>query len=92
MGLKGLVTDTNGIPVKSATIQVKKARNLVEIKHDITTGAAGNYWRLLTVGDYLVIAKKHGYQSIAKQVNVKSHYKPHVLNFTLSRANENEPR
>jgi len=92
MGLKGLVIDTDGVPIRSATIQVKKARNLVDIKHDIITGTSGNYWRLLTVGDYLIIAKKHGYQSKAKQVNVKSHYKPYVLNFTLSRADENEPR
>lgn len=38
MGLKGLVIDTDGIPIRSATIQVKKARNLVDIKHDIITG------------------------------------------------------
>lgn len=58
MGLKGLVTDTNGIPVKSATIQVKKARNLVEIKHDITTGGV-----FIIISKYLkinyLVYKKH---------------------------------
>ena len=37
MGIKGIVIDTNGVPIRSATILVKKARNLVDIKHDITT-------------------------------------------------------
>lgn len=92
MGIKGIVIDTNGVPIRSATILVKKARNLVDIKHDITTSMDGNYWRLLTVGDYLVVVKKYGYQTNAKQINVKSHYKPYVLNFTLSRINEEEPR
>lgn len=55
MGIKGLVTDINGYPIRDAEIEVKE----IEDK-PIRTSDRGEYWRLLTPGTYYVAAKAFG--------------------------------
>jgi len=50
MGVKGLVTDVNGSPVSGARVMVDR------IKHAMTTTSRGEYWRLLSPGQYTLMA------------------------------------
>uniref|UniRef100_A0A8C0WHW6 Carboxypeptidase Z n=1 Tax=Castor canadensis TaxID=51338 RepID=A0A8C0WHW6_CASCN len=61
-GIKGVVMDKFGKPVKNARILVKG------IRHDISTAPDGDYWRLLPPGSYVVIAQAPGYSKVVKRV------------------------
>ncbi|XP_074085958.1 carboxypeptidase Z isoform X2 [Macrotis lagotis] len=63
-GIKGTVTDKFGKPVKNARILVRG------IRHDITTAADGDYWRLLPPGTHIVIAQAPGYTKMIKKVTI----------------------
>ncbi|XP_004847413.1 carboxypeptidase Z isoform X2 [Heterocephalus glaber] len=63
-GIKGMVLDRFGKPVKNARIIVKG------IRHDITTAPDGDYWRLLPPGSHVVIAQAPGYAKLAKRVTI----------------------
>ncbi|XP_036620034.1 carboxypeptidase Z [Trichosurus vulpecula] len=63
-GIKGTVTDKFGKPIKNARILVRG------IRHDVTTAADGDYWRLLPPGTHIVIAQAPGYTKMIKKVTI----------------------
>ncbi|KAL0281447.1 UNVERIFIED_CONTAM: hypothetical protein PYX00_002430 [Menopon gallinae] len=89
-GIKGMVMDgTTGNPIANAVIHVRnvtKGRNS-DIKHDITSVYGGDYWRLLTPGEYIVTAKQDGYVPLSKRVVVvdKGHSEADRVDFYLQR-------
>ncbi|XP_059779648.1 carboxypeptidase Z isoform X1 [Balaenoptera ricei] len=68
-GIKGVVMDKFGKPVKNARILVKG------IRHDITTAPDGDYWRLLPPGSHIVIAQAPGYAKVIKKVTIPARMK-----------------
>ncbi|XP_004265205.1 carboxypeptidase Z [Orcinus orca] len=68
-GIKGVVMDKFGKPVKNARILVKG------IRHDITTAPDGDYWRLLPPGSHIVIAQAPGYSKVIKKVIIPARMK-----------------
>ncbi|XP_025146344.3 carboxypeptidase Z [Bubalus bubalis] len=68
-GIKGMVMDKFGKPVKNARILVKG------IRHDITTAPDGDYWRLLPPGVHIVIAQAPGYSKVIKKVIIPARMK-----------------
>ena len=63
-GIKGFVLDENGSPVANATIEVSG------IRHPIKAGPGGDYYRLLSPGDYRISVSHVGYQRITVPVKV----------------------
>ncbi|XP_019950948.1 carboxypeptidase Z-like isoform X2 [Paralichthys olivaceus] len=61
-GIKGIVQDEEGNGIKGARISLKG------IRHDITTGETGEYWRLLSPGSHIVSATAPGYTRVWKRV------------------------
>ncbi|KAK1346087.1 hypothetical protein QTO34_008556 [Cnephaeus nilssonii] len=68
-GIKGVVMDKFGKPVKNARISVKG------IRHDITTAPDGDYWRLLPPGTHIVTAQAPGYSKVIKRVTIPARLK-----------------
>ena len=58
------------IHVKNVTRVARSFRRSDDINHDITSVHDGDYWRLLTPGEYEVIAVADGYEPVAKLVEV----------------------
>merc|ERR1711936_1253354 len=80
MGVKGLIRDAvTGLGVGGAEVHVRNitrtdrfSRKDSDIKHDVTSARGGDYWRLLTAGEYEVIVQADGYQPQAKLVEVSN--------------------
>ncbi|XP_012666425.2 carboxypeptidase Z [Otolemur garnettii] len=68
-GIKGVVMDKFGKPVKNARILVKG------IRHDVTTAPDGDYWRLLPPGSHIVVAQAPGYSKVIKRVTIPARMK-----------------
>ena len=87
-GVKGIVSDAvSGRPVPNAVIHVKNitrvnkagARRDDDIAHDVTSVHDGDYWRLLTPGEYEITAYKDGFEPQTKLFEVMNgaHVLPH---------------
>lgn len=55
IGIKGIVTDSAGQPVKNAEVKLRGFNNRI-----IRTTDRGEYWRLLMPGTYRVVASSYG--------------------------------
>jgi len=93
MGIKGIVSEAgSGLPIQSAVIRVRNVtsgRNQ-DIDHDISTIESGEYWRLLTPGQYEITALKTGYEPLTKMVTVDGgkHRDATRVDFGLQPSNE----
>ncbi|CAH2075338.1 unnamed protein product, partial [Iphiclides podalirius] len=84
-GVKGLVRDETGY-LENAIISVVNITGPVPkpIRHDVTTGMYGDYYRLLTPGQYELTASHVGHYPAQRQVTVpKRQYTAQVVNFKL---------
>uniref|UniRef100_A0A3P9J259 Carboxypeptidase Z n=1 Tax=Oryzias latipes TaxID=8090 RepID=A0A3P9J259_ORYLA len=63
-GVKGLVKDENGEGIKGARISVRG------IRHDVTSGENGEYWRLLTPGIYILSVSAPCYARAHKRIHL----------------------
>jgi len=61
-----------GAPIADAVVWVKNVTGgeSTPIKHPVTTAADGDFWRLLTPGQFEVIVQADGYEPMSKAVNV----------------------
>jgi len=77
-GVKGMIRDADtGHGLGGAEIHVRNITRInrfnrmdADIKHDVTSATGGDYWRLLTPGQYEIIVQARGYQPQAKLVQV----------------------
>ncbi|XP_026328536.1 carboxypeptidase E-like isoform X4 [Hyposmocoma kahamanoa] len=71
IGVKGIVSDDSGF-IQNAIISVVNITGSIPrpIRHDITTGPFGDYYRLLTPGHYEVTASFPGYFPISRVITV----------------------
>ena len=98
MGIKGVVTDSlthKGIAgavvhVRNITRVGRAERRNLDIDHDVTSARAGDYWRLITSGEYEILVQAEGYEPQGKLVSVPEgrHQEAVVLNFALAPAAE----
>merc|ERR1711915_869976 len=79
-GVKGMVRNAmTGLGIAGAEIHVRNITRMgkfsrmdADIKHDITSARGGDYWRLLTPGEYEIIVQAAGYHPQAKLVQVSN--------------------
>ncbi|XP_053200778.1 carboxypeptidase E-like [Panonychus citri] len=89
IGIKGIVKDERtGQVIQGAHIKVKNVtsgRNQ-EIDHDVVSVADGEYWRLLTPGQYEVTVVKDSYEPSTKLIKVvnEPHKETHRVDFLLT--------
>ncbi|KAM6163806.1 putative carboxypeptidase X1 [Rhynchocyon petersi] len=80
VGIAGIVWDKDTeLGIANAVISVEG------INHDVTTAWGGDYWRLLTPGDYLVTASAKGYHSATQNCRVTFEEGPAPCNFHLTK-------
>ena len=79
-GVKGVVKDESGQPIREAKISIKNKRK------DVKTAVDGDYWRLLLPGEYEVTASARGYVSSTKKAKVEDAPATEI-NFVLKKAN-----
>lgn len=94
MGIKGMITDAGTqkgiagavVHVRNVTRNGRLQRRNDDIDHDVTSASGGDFWRLLTPGEYEVIVKADGYSPMAKLVAVPdtAHEEALRLDFALA--------
>jgi len=73
IGIKGIVQDEMGQPIGGANIKVNRILSngsFENIDHDITTTNLGEFWRVLTRGDYSVFAATRFRKSEKKNITI----------------------
>ncbi|KAG7331973.1 hypothetical protein KOW79_003807 [Hemibagrus wyckioides] len=80
-GIKGVVRDKEGNPIVNASISVEG------VNHDVTTGEAGDYWRMLNPGEYQVTARASGHSSLSRKCVVGFEPGATLCNFELNKSN-----
>ncbi|CAM9214856.1 unnamed protein product, partial [Lampetra fluviatilis] len=80
-GIKGVVLDPEGVGIPNAVVAVE------EIDHDVTTGAMGDYFRLLNPGEYKVTVRADGFTSVTRTCQVDYDMGASPCDFHLSRSN-----
>lgn len=80
-GIKGVVRDNEGNPITNATVSVEG------VNHDVKTGEAGDYWRLLNPGEYRVTARAEGYSPFTRLCVVGFDPGATLCNFDLNKSN-----
>lgn len=88
IGVKGHVRDAvTGQPLPNTIIHVKNvtAGRNDDILHDVTSVHDGDYWRLLTPGQYVITAYRDGYHPLSHRVNVydRPHQEAQRVDFHL---------
>jgi hypothetical protein len=99
MGVKGTVACAeSGKAIPSAVIQAKNVtrigktqRRSDHINHDVTSVHDGDYWRLLTPGEYEITVSAEGFAPSTKLIEVTMNHEDHklapILNFQLMKGN-----
>ena len=93
-GVKGVVRDAlTGVGISNAVVHVKNItriskggeRRNADIDHDVTSVHDGDYWRLLTPGEYEITVSAIGFEQQTKLVEVNEPLKEEapVVNFDL---------
>lgn len=78
IGIKGHVKDAEtGRPLSNTAIHAKNVTTGRDddIQHDVMSVHDGDYWRLLTPGQYIVTAYHEGYRPLSHRVSVRD--RPH---------------
>jgi len=98
IGVKGVVRNAiNGKPLSQVSISTRNVTKVNEtytrsdsINHDVTSVHDGDYWRLLTPGEYELTATLDGFVSQTKRVLVTNphHTEAFVVNFELQPSND----
>lgn len=78
-GVHGFILDKHGTGIANATIHV------IGIDHDVKSAEAGDYWRLLNPGKYVILASIAGYSHDSKEIIVPDESGIQI-NFTLDNA------
>lgn len=86
----------SALPIDGAAIKVKNVtsgRNQ-DIDHDVSTISSGEYWRLLTPGQYEITATKTGYEPLTKLITVANlpHHEAFRVDFALRPSNAFDER
>merc|ERR550532_1903900 len=97
-GVKGMIRDAaTGHGIAGAEIHVRNITRInrfnrmdADIKHDVTSATGGDYWRLLTPGEYQIIVLAEGYEPQDKIVEVSNdkHAEALRLDFYLDKTRQ----
>merc|ERR1719322_1439064 len=82
-GIKGVIRDSiTGEGIGGATVHIRNITRMdkygrmdSDITHDVTSAIGGDYWRLLTDGEYEMIVEADGYEPQAKLVQISNGHK-----------------
>merc|ERR1712066_1122570 len=93
-GVKGVIRDSlTGEGIAGATVHARNISRVdkyghmnADIGHDVKSASGGDYWRLLTDGEYEIIVAAEGYEPQAKLVEVvdPTHGPAQRLDFDLA--------
>merc|ERR1711983_292101 len=74
------------VHIRNITREDRFTRRNSDIDHDVTSARGGDYWRLLTPGEYEVIVEAEGFEPQAKLVEVvdPTHGPAQRLDFDLA--------
>lgn len=98
-GIKGVIRDSiTGEGIGGATVHVRNITRMdkygrmdSDITHDVTSAIGGDYWRLLTDGEYEMIVEADGYEPQAKLVQISNGHKEATrVDFDLVAVNDED--
>merc|ERR1711988_1166515 len=98
-GIKGVIRDSiTGEGIGGATVHIRNITRMdkygrmdSDITHDVTSAIGGDYWRLLTDGEYEMIVEADGYEPQAKLVQISNGHKEATrVDFDLVAVNDED--